>query len=135
MRMGATFAITVWFMCLSSILAFLIGTWFAAEPKDRAHTGDRRRAGDRRRSQFVLQCEGVTLQTDDATVAMRVLADAREREAPHDRTTAQAPTQRIRTSFEAPVPAVSPVEIAIDLQRLRRVGIQSVERGRLGLPR
>jgi hypothetical protein len=133
--MGASFAITVWFMCLSSILAFLIGTWFAGESKERAHTGDRRRNGDRRRSRFVLQCEGVTLQTDDATVALRVLADAREREPRQYRTASQASTQRIRTPFAPAVPAASPVEIAIDLQRLRRVGIQPVERGTLGLPR
>jgi hypothetical protein len=133
--MGTTSLITVWFMCLSSLLAFLIGTRFAAESKDRRHTRDRRRSGDRRRRTFVLQCDGVTLQTDDASVALSILADAREREASRVRTAAQHPTERIRTSYGTPVPAVSPVEIAIDLQRLRRVGIQPVERGALGLPR
>ena len=133
--MGASFAITIWFMCLSSILAFLIGTWFVREPKDRVQSGDRRRAGDRRRSKYVLQYEGVSLQTDDAAIAMRVLADAREREIRDVRAMAQAPTQPLRRPFDVRVPPVSSVELAIDLQRLGRVGIQPAESGRLGLPR
>lgn len=133
--MGTTIVITVWFMCLSSILAFLIGTWFPATPRDRRHTVDRRRSGDRRRRTFVLRCDGVTLQTDDPSVAMSILADGREREASRSRTAARQPAQRIRTSYAAPVPAASPVEIAIDLQRLQHVGIQPVVRGAVGLPR